>query len=162
MSDDPYALPDWFVLYALVMTGLFGVPALVWRGLAGLLRRERRHSPGGVLRALAALTAAGALGVYTRGLLPMLFTQESSADQDCKTAAGPTHAGDVDGYDVWFLPLRWGCRVDGVGTFEAMVPGYVNPTMFGLLLVTALLAYAAGVRSGAGTGVDVLARVRGR
>jgi hypothetical protein len=156
LADYPWAMPHPVVLLGIAVAGLAGTPIAVWRGLAGL-RRARRSRPAGVLRAFATLSGAAALGVYTWGLLHLLM-DESQADENCKAAVGRALSGDVAGYDVSFLPLRFGCRVDGVGTFEAVVPGHVNPTVFGLVLLTALLAGLARVRSSGGIGAEGTSR----
>lgn len=148
MADHPWAMPDPVVLLGIASVGLVGTPIVLWHGLAGL-RRARRGRPAGVLRAFATISGAAALGVYTWGSLHLLM-DESQADENCKTAVGRALSGDVAGYDVSFIPLRFGCRVDGVGTFEAVVPGHVNPTVLGLVLLTALLAGLATVRSSGG------------
>lgn len=145
MIDDPWAMPNPVVLLGLTFIGLLGTPIVLWCGLAGL-RHGRPGRPGGVLRALATVSGAGALGVYTWGILHLLM-DETQADENCKTAVGRALASDVAGYDISFLPLRFGCRVDGVGVFEAVVPSYVNSMVVGLVLITALLAGLARVRS---------------
>jgi len=145
LADYPWAMPNPVVLLGLTFIGLFGTPIILWRGLAGL-RRRHRDRPGGFLQALATVSGAAALGVYTWGIVHLLM-DETQADANCKAAVGRALASDVAGYDVSFLPLRFGCRVDGVGTFEAVVPTHVNPTVLGLVLLTALLAGLARVRS---------------
>ncbi len=57
MDPDPWALPNWLVLLAILLAGLVGVPVLARRGLAGLLRRSDRERP--VLAGLAALRSPG-------------------------------------------------------------------------------------------------------
>jgi hypothetical protein len=101
-----------------------------------LVRARRRRER--VLRGLASVAAAATIAVYTWGVLSM-FQDESSATIGCQRVAGAAHVDDVSGYETSFIPLHFGCRVDGVGTIEGFVPGFVNPTALTLALVTALL-----------------------
>ncbi|MET7705241.1 hypothetical protein [Micromonospora sp. NPDC005413] len=52
--------------------------------------------------------------------------------------AGPQRAGQVDGYEVSYLPLRFECHLSSGGAYvTSSVPGYVNPTTAVLGLITA-------------------------
>lgn len=146
----PWALPNPVVLFGVVVLGILGVVVLAWKGTRGILSRGRRSRPGGVARATALLTGAGALGVYVVSVLPLLYTDETRADQLCKAAVGPVRAAHVVAYEVTFVPLRFGCRVEGGESYEALVSGYVNPTVLGLVLGAAFLAVIARRQSTTG------------
>lgn len=124
------------ILLSILAVAVAAVPTLGGYGVAVLVRGRRRRDR--VLRGLAAVAAAVTIAVYSWGALAML-QDETAATEACQQAVGPTHAGDVAGYEISFVPLRFGCRVDGVGTYEAFVPGFVNPTALVLVLVTAVL-----------------------
>jgi hypothetical protein len=69
-----------------------------------------------------------------------MLQDETSADLRCKAAVGPGNATHVASYDISYFPLHFGCRVHGVGTFEAAVPGYLNPTLIALVAVAVALS----------------------
>lgn len=123
-----------------MVAGLVAVPTLGVHGAAllGCGRRRRGH----VLRGFAEMTAAATLAVYAWGAWSM-FVDETAASDACQRAVGPAHAWDVAAYETSFFPLRFGCRVDGVGTYEAVVPEFVNPMAFALAASSLVLVVLA-------------------
>lgn len=132
MGSDPWALPNPVVMLLVLLAALVAVPALGGYGVAVLVRARRRER---VLRGLAALAGATTVAVYAFGVLTM-FQDETAADEACKRAVPPTLAGHVSGYETSFVPLRFGCHVEGAGTWDIWVPGWVNPAVAALLVVT--------------------------
>lgn len=147
MAEAPWTLPNPIALLVIILGGSITAIVLAGYAFSAIVRHgfrpSGRTSP---LRYFATLAAAATIAVYAWGALHMLV-DESTASQQCKEAVGPTHAAHVAGYHTSFVPLRFGCQVEGVGTYEALVPGYVNPTVLGLALLTVLLAISAALAS---------------
>jgi hypothetical protein len=138
VSQDPFAVPNPLVLFAVVSLSAAGFVALLAYARLTLKRaRGPEPAPGAVWRCVAALVAAVALGVYIWGALHLVM-DESAADQACKTAVGPAHAATVDAYRTSLVPLRFGCHVAGAGTVEGAIPRHVNS----VLAIAAILAGA--------------------
>jgi hypothetical protein len=141
VSQDPFAVPNPLVLFAVVVLSAAGLVALLAYARLTLRRaRGPKPAPGAVWRCVASLVAAVALGVYIWGALHLVM-DESAADQACKTAVGPAQAGQVDGYRTSLVPLRFGCHVAGKGTVEGAIPGHVNS----VVAITAILAGATAL-----------------
>ncbi|MFE4454444.1 hypothetical protein [Streptomyces sp. NPDC056796] len=123
-----------------------GVGLTLWlavRGLRLLLRGRGTRDAHTLVRGAAAAAWACAFGFYTWGLLHFAALDESRRPQVCEERLGAERARSVDGYAYAFLPLEFRCRVTGGQTYDAFVPGYVNPAA-GLFGVTAAaLTYAA-------------------
>lgn len=71
------------------------------------------------------------------------------ATNACQAAVGPSLAGQVSGYDASFVPLGFACLVPGGERYEVFVPGYVNPTVLALLVLTIVLVVMATARTAA-------------
>ena len=122
MSQDPFAVPNPLVLFAVVSLSAAGLVALL--AYARLTLRRARGpgpAPGAGWRCVAALVAAVALGVYIWGALHLVM-DESAADQACKTAVGPAHAGKVDAYRTSLVPRVPAVTSQARGTVEARFP----------------------------------------
>jgi hypothetical protein len=143
VTGDPWALPNPVLLVVLILVGPVVAISLAFRAVDVLTRRGFR--PGRqrlTLRYLAMITWSAAIAAYSWGAFHLL-QDETSAMRRCRTAVGPEHAGHVASYDTTFFPLRFGCEVNGVGTFEAAVPGYANPVIIGLVVVAITLSVLA-------------------
>jgi hypothetical protein len=123
---------------ALLLACLVGVVVA-----AVLARRGFARARSGRLRAVVLLAGAGAVAVYTWGLLHVGWAVARAEDGGTGSApigpcAGPALASQVDGYAVGYLPLRFECRLTGGGAYVApSVPGYVNPATAVLALTAA-------------------------
>ncbi|MGW9212276.1 hypothetical protein ACWGR4_35590 [Embleya sp. NPDC055664] len=147
LAADPFALPDPVVLLLIILVGLVATPTLFVYAFKTMARHGIRKSGSAVtLRYLAAFAAGAALAVYAWGALGLLM-DETAAAQACKDAVGPARAGSVDRYEFALVPLRFGCHVAGDGTYEAVIAGYVNPTVLGLVLLAVVLAVFAAFES---------------
>ncbi|MEV7089829.1 hypothetical protein AB0O07_28735 [Streptomyces sp. NPDC093085] len=134
-GDEPYAGHNGALLVLLILTGLVAVITLTIYGIRGLTRAGRT---GGTLYAPAAALAWDATaGMYTWGLLRLLFHDDYAQAQACRDAVGAR----LSGYDATFVPLRFGCRTADGQVVEAIIPSYLNP-------VTAVLAVCALVLTG--------------
>lgn len=157
-ADEPFSEYNPLVALVLTLSGIVGTPALLlcglWNGAALLFRI--RKVPAVVMRTAALKSAAllvwaGAVGMYTWGLLHLMFTDDYGESMACHAVGGER----VIGYDPSFVPLRFGCRLDDGRTVGVIVPDYVNAWAFslaGCALVLSLLARARNRRSGEGTG----------
>jgi hypothetical protein len=139
MANDPWALPNPILLVVLILAGAVVALALAFQAISGLVRRGFRKGRERLTYGyLSRLAWAAAIATYSWGAHNLL-QDETSADQACRAAVGQDHAGHVDRYVTSFFPLHFGCHVNGAGTFEATVPGYLNPTIVALLLVAIAL-----------------------
>jgi formate hydrogenlyase subunit 3/multisubunit Na+/H+ antiporter MnhD subunit len=136
VGSNPWALPNPAVVLLILMIAMAGIPGLSGYGVVVLVRGRRQRE--GVLRGLASVAAAATLAIYSFGVLTM-FPDETLAAETCQDAVGPAHAANVTSYETSFVPLRFGCHVEGVGTWNIFVPGWVNPTVLALLLLTVVL-----------------------
>jgi hypothetical protein len=140
VSSDPWAQPNPLIFLLILAVALLAVPGLGGHGVAVLVRGRRRRDR--VLRGLAEVAFAATIAVYAFGAMSM-FRDESGANAACQQAVGPAHSSDIAAYEISFLPVRFGCRVDRVGTWQVFVPGFVNPAVLALSLVTVLLVALA-------------------
>jgi hypothetical protein len=136
VDSDPWSLPNPVVVLVVLYIALVGIPGLSLYGAVLIIRGRRRRER--VLRGAASVAAAATLAVYAFGVLTM-FPDETGAAETCQEAVGPAHAANVSSYETSFIPLRFGCHVEGAGTWNIWVPGWVNPTVGALLLVTVVL-----------------------
>ncbi|MFC8827632.1 hypothetical protein ACFT9I_20090 [Streptomyces sp. NPDC057137] len=129
----------------LSLAGVVATPWLVVRGVVLLLRTGNRRTTHTVVKGAVALTWACAIGMYTWGVLHLVLLDESNQARACEEALGPERAELVEGYEYQFMPLRFKCRVTGGQTFQAVVPGYVNPAtgIFGVSAAALMLANTA-------------------
>ncbi|GAA4231256.1 hypothetical protein GCM10022254_27940 [Actinomadura meridiana] len=146
MPEEHFALPNPRVLLVILLVGAvvtlwlvsYVIRRLYWYSLG------YRRSPGVGVRCLTAVVAAAAIGMYVWGALHLVI-DKTTADQECKAAVGAARAGDVDRYEPSFVPLGFGCHVAGGGSYEAAVPGYVNPAVAVLGFTAVTLAVCAAV-----------------
>ncbi|GIF76756.1 hypothetical protein [Asanoa siamensis] len=142
------------VFLLLLLASLVGAVVavvLTVRGVRGLDRR---------LRGIALLAAAGAVAVYTWGLLHVTYAvlraedggTGSSPVEPCRKA-GSQRADHVIGYGVSYVPLDVTCHLSDGGSYRASsVPGWVNPAAGVLALTSAATGIAASTRTRAHTG----------
>ena len=140
VAGDPWALPNPIALLVIVLGGLVIAVSMAFRAINVLARRGFR--PGRerlTFRYLAMLVWSVAIAAYVWGAVH-LIQDETSANANCQKAVGTEYAGHIASYEISWFPLHFGCRINGVGTFEATVPGYLNPTVVALLLVAIALS----------------------
>ncbi|GFH37804.1 hypothetical protein [Streptomyces pacificus] len=118
----------------LSVTGAVVAPWLAIRGVRLLSRTGTKRATLALIKGVAALACACSAAVYTWGLLHLMILDESGQAQACSERLNSEQYEFVDGYEYSFIPLSFNCRVNSGQTYEAVVPGYVNPTtgMFGL------------------------------
>ncbi|MEI5098682.1 hypothetical protein RB200_08435 [Streptomyces sp. PmtG] len=149
-------------LMGIVLIAVIAVVSLV--AYAWVAVRGRGLTPGGALRAAAALSAAGAVGLYGKAATHLFGLDVTTRDQLCRDAVGAARAARVDAYEPTYFPLRFGCHVAGDGTYTAGVPGYLNPAAFWLAVGAVVLAAGAvlvspGFRYACARGLRVRDRV---
>ncbi|MFF7202456.1 hypothetical protein [Streptomyces sp. NPDC008141] len=142
MSGDPYDGHNPLLVLLLALAGLLVTPWVGVRAVVLLIRAGATRSARTGAKGLAVLAWAGAVGVYTWGVLHLAFLDESGQSLACREAVGKETAQRVEGYEPSFVPLHFGCRVDGGRIHEAAVPGYVNPAavIFGVIAVALTVA----------------------
>ncbi|WP_446038651.1 hypothetical protein [Streptomyces sp. SID1121] len=143
------------VLLLLIPVGLITAFGLAGYGFGGLGRVGVRGAGREMwLRCLGSLLGAGAVAVYTWGLLllagAVLEAEDGGTDsaplRPCRTPGQWERALHVIDYDVDYVPLRFVCETTGGGSFAAdAVPGYVNPVVVGFALGAVVCAGVAAV-----------------
>ncbi|MFB7178051.1 hypothetical protein ACFCYI_10140 [Streptomyces sp. NPDC056257] len=108
-------------------------------------------------RNVAALLGAVAAGFHAWGLLhvagAVVEAEDGGASSSplppCRTPGPQERAAKVVDYSVDYVPLRFVCETTGGGSYAAeSVPGYVNPTVAGLVLASAVCAVVPALVSG--------------
>ncbi|MGW1147508.1 hypothetical protein ACWD6I_21185 [Streptomyces sp. NPDC002454] len=137
-TDAPFVgcAPVAFLLLAFV--GLVTTASL---GVLGLVRTVRGEHRGlaARLRTAGSLAFTGAVGAYTWGMLHLAMLDESAQADACHEALGRA----LVGYEPTYVPLAFGCVADNGRTYDAAVPGYVNP-LAGLLGISAFFLTVFG------------------
>ncbi|QNE16843.1 hypothetical protein F1D05_01670 [Kribbella qitaiheensis] len=122
--------------------------------LVALIRRRPAGRAARVLRGLALLTGALAVGGYAFGVVVIGAQQsesshgtDSSPSPACRLSAPtPSSISHVTGYDAGYLPLRFDCKLDDGTTYSAgVVSPWLTPAM--LALGATALGLAFGARS---------------
>ncbi|MEV7024902.1 hypothetical protein [Kitasatospora sp. NPDC093558] len=136
IGHDPsagYAGYNGLVVLLLLLVGALAIAGLVVYAAVVLFRaRSARSTPSArglaaVLKAAAALTWAVAAGIYTRGMLSVLFLDDQAQALACRAATGSDH---VVGFDPSYVPLEFGCRTaEGHTVTSAAIPSYINPAV---------------------------------
>ncbi|MBH1935584.1 hypothetical protein I5Q34_15110 [Streptomyces sp. AV19] len=155
------------LLLLFILFGPAAAVGLLFYGLGALVRGGLRRADRRVwLRSLAALLGAGAAALYTWGLLfiagAVVEAEDGGADSSplrpCRTPGHWQRALRVVDYKVDYVPLRFVCKTEGGGSFDAeSVPGYVNPAVLGFALAAAVSAGAAVYESERRAGKDLAA-----
>jgi hypothetical protein len=138
-SDDLYI---GLVLF-LSAAGVVVTPWLAIRGALLLFRDGGKRDAQRVVKGAAALAWACAVGMYGWGMLHLLMLDESNQALECAERLKSEQVKSVVGYEYSFLPLQFRCRVTGGQTYNAVVPGYVNPVAGVLGVTAAVLTYVA-------------------
>ncbi|MFJ7767388.1 hypothetical protein ACIQ1J_02855 [Streptomyces sp. NPDC097107] len=120
-GDEPYTEHVGAILVLLILAGLITVVWLTVRVITGLVRSRRNGAT--LLGPAAVLAWDAAVGMYTWGLLHLLFFDDHAQAQACEKAV----EGKVAGYEPTFVPLHFGCRAGDGRVVEAVIPSYVNP-----------------------------------
>lgn len=141
-----------------VLTGFAAVIGLAVHGFVTSFKQGiARSSMKGLLRGYAFLSGAGTLALFMWGILhvgsAVLDAEDggagSSPIRPCRHEGRPEIAMHVVDYRVDYLPIRFTClREDGSGYAADAVPGYVNPGVLGLAVVTTALAAGAAFLPG--------------
>ncbi|MEU8673798.1 hypothetical protein [Streptomyces sp. NPDC048560] len=140
MTTDPYAGHGVLALGLVILVGLLVAGALVVYACVTFARLGVGRTDALVLlRPVAALAAAGAVGLYVWGALHLALLDETRQDSACKEAVGPAHVMEIDAYRPTYIPLGLGCHVRSGDTYQAGVPGYVNPAVAALALTAVVL-----------------------
>ncbi|MEV0094329.1 hypothetical protein [Streptomyces sp. NPDC050738] len=153
MSGDPYDGHNPILVLLLAIAGLIATPWLGIRGVLTLTRAGAAWTTRTALKGAALLACAGMVGMYTWGVLHLVLLDESRQMTACQEALGPVGSKLLDGYEPSFVPLQFGCHTKSGWTYEAVVPGYVNPVtgIFGLTagaLALAVRYSGSGPRGG--------------
>ncbi|MEV7612756.1 hypothetical protein [Streptomyces sp. NPDC089799] len=129
-----------YLLLLLVPAGL--ILPFVFAGRAVRVLARAGGPPGAGsgdrLRTAGFAQAAIAVGVYAWGLLNVTGAVVSAEDggtnsiplPPCRTQGWEHRAEAISGYRVEYVPLRFVCESDDIGTYTTSVPGYVNPVAF--------------------------------
>jgi hypothetical protein len=148
-GDEPYAGHNPVVVLLLSLAGLLATPGLAIYAVVTLVRAGRRRTRAGLLKGAAILAWVATVGMYTWGVLHLLLLDEHAQAAACtKVLGGPDKRSEVvvDRYETSFVPLRFGCHVKGGKTYEAAIPGYLNPVA-GVSAVSAVALTACAARS---------------
>ncbi|MFD3485093.1 hypothetical protein [Streptomyces sp. NPDC058665] len=131
----------------LSLIGVVVTPGLAVLGVVLLFRTGDRRTTHTVVKGVAALAWACVAGMYTWGVLHFLVLDESRQTQECEEKLGPERAELVEGQGFQFVPLRFECRITSGQTYQAVVPGYVNPATGVFGVAAAGLTFAARSRN---------------
>ncbi|PAZ11695.1 hypothetical protein CLM62_34400 [Streptomyces sp. SA15] len=127
MGDAPYAGHDSVATLLLLLVGIIATPWLAVYGVRLLIRARAARTTAATCKSAAALAWAAMVGMYTWGLLHLLFFDDQAQAQACNAAIGMRQ--QLTGYAPSFIPLRFGCRTSDGHTVEAVIPSYVNPAV---------------------------------
>ncbi|WP_413799503.1 hypothetical protein [Streptomyces iranensis] len=112
---------------------------------SGIARRTgRRMTRAEWLGGTALPSVCATIALYAWGALHVMFMESDNMREECAEAGGAAKAAQVDRYSASYLPLRFTCRIDEGGSYDAAVPGYVNPAM-GIAFVLAIATGAVSV-----------------
>lgn len=150
-ASEPFAEHNPLAVLVLSLAGLLATPGLVLYGLGtGIMLLVRAGKVAAAvtwtaaLKSAALLVWAGAVGLYTWGVLHLVITDDYGKSQECGAVAG---ASSLVGYDPSFVPLRFGCRMDDGRTVDVIVPDYVNSWVPLLTLCAATLTMIVRARN---------------
>lgn len=145
------------LLALLIVVGTIGGVMLAGYGFGTLGRIGFRAADRQVrLRCFAAVLGAGAVGMYTWGMLHLAGAALDAGDGGtgsspvvpCVLSDRGGEAADVVDYSVSLLPLRFVCETtDGEDFAAGTVPGYVNPAVPAFVLPALACAATAAIRN---------------
>jgi hypothetical protein len=141
-TDTPFVGHDPVAVLLLAFVGLVTTASLGVYGLVRTVRtvRGRHRGLAARLRTAGGLAFTGVVGVCTWGMLHLAVLDESAQADACHEALG-TKA--LVAYEPTYVPLAFGCVADNGRTYDAAVPGYVNP-LAGVLGVSAFFLTVFG------------------
>ncbi|MEV6675212.1 hypothetical protein [Streptomyces sp. NPDC051162] len=116
----------------MILLSLAGVIAVLWLVVYGvrlLLRARTAGTRSSFVKSIASLGWAAAVGMYTWGLLHLIFSDETEQARACHAAIGTAR---LTGYVPTFVPLHFGCRTSGGHVVQVIVPAYINPAVLAL------------------------------
>ncbi|WP_406331685.1 hypothetical protein [Streptomyces sp. NBC_00203] len=131
-GDQPYAGHDGTAVLLLTLIGLVATPWLTVYGIRLVFRARKAAKAGkpgttrAALKSAAVLAWAAMAGMYTWGVLHLVFFDDPDQAQACRTAIGTRR---LTGYEPSFIPLHFGCRTSDGHTVEAVIPSYINPAV---------------------------------
>ncbi|MBL1118912.1 hypothetical protein JK364_42100 [Streptomyces sp. 110] len=138
-ADSPDGLNSILLLF-ICLIGVITVCTLIALLGSGLAKRTgRRKTRAEWLGGIALLSVCVTIALYIWGALHVMFMESDTMREACAKAGSPEKAAQVDRYSARYLPLRFTCQIDKGGSYDAAVPGYVNPAMgiaFALAIAT--------------------------
>ncbi|MGW5448757.1 hypothetical protein [Streptomyces asiaticus] len=142
-SDSPDGLNSILLLF-ICLIGVIVIFTLIGLLGSGVAKRTgRRKTRAEWLGGIALLSVCVTIALYIWGALHVMFMESDNMRDECAKAGGTAKAAQVDRYSASYLPLRFTCHIDEGGSYDAAVPGYVNPAMG----ITFVLAIATGAVS---------------
>lgn len=121
-GDQPYAGHDPTAVLLLSLAGAIATPWLALYGVRLLFRAKTARTTAAAFKSAAALAWAAMVGMYTWGILHLLFLDDQNKALECTAAVGKHFTG----YAASFIPLQFGCRTGDGHTVEAVIPSYIN------------------------------------
>ncbi|WKK22809.1 hypothetical protein QZH56_29265 [Streptomyces olivoreticuli] len=144
-ASNPWQGHNFAGLLAILIVGAATLLGLIGYLCSRLTRQARRgYTPFRLWRDLSLLTAAAALTVYLWGCLHLLFLEDQELAERCerqRPAGTPTLVGRRGD----FIPLRLVCEASNGHDYSIVIPGYINPVVAFLLLLTLTCALASVV-----------------
>jgi len=125
-GDQPYAGHDGTAVLLLTLAGLVATPWLTVYGIRLVFRAKKAATARAALKSAAVLAWAAMAGMYTWGVLHLVYFDDPDQAQACHTAIGTRR---LTGYEPSFIPLHFGCRTSDGHTVEAVIPSYINPAV---------------------------------
>lgn len=136
---------DSILLLFICLIGVIVIFTLVGMVGSGIVQRTgRRKTRAEWLGGIALLSVCATVALYIWGALHVMFMESYTMREECAKAGGAAKAAQVDRYSASYFPLRFTCRIDEGGSYDAAVPGYVNPAM-GIAFVLAIATGAVSV-----------------
>ncbi|MFI0937504.1 hypothetical protein [Streptomyces sp. NPDC021020] len=138
-GDQPYDGHDPATVLLLLLAGAVATPWLLARGIR-LALRARSIRSATAIRSAATLAGCATVGMYTWGVLHLLFFDDADRATACNAAVGKGH---LTGYEPSFIPLHFGCRSNDGRTMEAVIPSYLNSSVITLAACAVALTTVA-------------------
>ncbi|MFJ2199474.1 hypothetical protein [Streptomyces violaceusniger] len=159
MSEEPSLLAadsagghNSILLLFICLIGVIVIFTLIGILGSGVSKRTgRRKTRADWLGGIALLSVCATIALYIWGALHVMFMENDNMREECTRAGGAAKAAQVDRYEAHYLPLRFTCHLDEGGSYDAALPGYVNPAM--------AIAFVLAIATGA---VSVVARDQDR
>ncbi|MCM3809991.1 hypothetical protein ND808_29745 [Streptomyces sp. DR7-3] len=150
MAADSAGGHDSILLLFICLIGVIVIFTLIGMVGSGIAKRTgRRKTQDEWLGGTALLSVCATVALYIWGALHVMFMENDNMREECAKAGGAVKAAQVDRYEAHYFPLRFTCHIDEGGSYDAAVPGYVNPAM--------TIAFVLAIATGA---VSIVARGR--